>query len=323
MLKNRGNIKKYGLFFVLLSFLLVLTSCTSKPEQKPPAQPETPMLQEEPTITLHRTATGANESLKLEEYIKGVVAAEIGDQFPMEALKAQAITARTMTLAKIEYENGVRDKYQTDVSDSHKEFQAYDEKKITPLITQAVDETRGQVVMYNGKYTYTLFHSSSKTKTAAIAEGFPNLVDKVESISDYIVPVEAKGFGLVPDKYKNWAVKVPKSQLVNLLGQKAGDLNDIHVSERGPSGRAITIKAGNASIPAVELRQKLGPDTLFSTDITSIDVQNNFVVFHGDGWGHGCGLEQYGAMEMANEGKTAQEIVLYYYPQTALRQLYQ
>ncbi|HOV70259.1 MAG TPA: SpoIID/LytB domain-containing protein, partial [Clostridia bacterium] len=90
---------------------------------KKPLSPEVTKYKSEPTISLYRSATGAKDYLKLEEYIKGVVAAEIGPKYPMEALKAQAIVARTMTLALINYENGTRGKHNTDASDDHTEFQ--------------------------------------------------------------------------------------------------------------------------------------------------------------------------------------------------------
>lgn len=247
----------------MLSLLLLLTpfGCVQlggKPAKKPeipkadPAQlaDEVKKYQKgEPTISLYRKATGKKQELKLEEYIKGVVAAEIGDKFPMEALKAQAIVARTMTLATLEYENGTRGKHNTDASDDHTEFQAYNEKSISKRISQAVDETRGEVLTYQGKFAYALFSSVSPDKTASIEEGFPKLKGK----ADYLVPVETNGISIAPKKYRNWTVKVPKSKVRSIMGPKAEDLSDIKIAEKGPSGRALTIIAGGASIPARSL----------------------------------------------------------------------
>lgn len=86
----------------------------------------------------------------------------MSNKFPLESLKAQAIVARTMTLALLEYENGTRAKHGTDASDNHLEFQQYSEKQITGKISRAVDETRGQVLTYQGKFAYAMFHSLSK-----------------------------------------------------------------------------------------------------------------------------------------------------------------
>jgi len=273
---------------------------------------------EEPQITLYRTATGETQELKLEEYIKGVVAAEIGDKFPMEALKAQAIVARTMTLALIEYENGTRGVHNTDASDDHTEFQAYDEKKITDNISKAVDETRGQVLTVDDKFAYALFSSVSKDKTASIEEGFPKLKDK----ADYLIPVDTNGISIAPEKYRDWTVKVPKSEVKEIMGEKAGNLDDIKITEKGPSGRALKITAGEASISGVDLREKVGFDRLFSTQFSSIKAEGDNIVFKGSGWGHGVGMEQWGAKLMAQEGKSAKEIVAHYYPKTSWLQLY-
>ena len=291
----------------------------TNPQAKVQLAPEVAKYTAEPTITLYRSATGAKESVKLEEYIKGVVAAEIGPNFPAEALKAQAIVARTMTLALINYENGTRGKHGTDASDDHTEFQAYDNKKITPEIAKAVDETRGQILTYNGKFVYAEFHSVSPDMTASIEEGFPKLKDKAGA---YIVPVSTNGLQNAPEKYRDWTVKVPKSTIKNIMGPNAGSLDDIKVGQKGPSGRALTVTAGSASIAGVDLREKVGFDKLFSTYFTSITVEGNNIVFKGKGWGHGCGMEQWGAYTMAQEGKAAKEIVEHYYPGTMWTQLY-
>jgi len=312
---------------IFLLFILILTcNCGCQKEGKKPIPgpvdkaPEVEKYNQEPTISLYRNATGEKEELKLEKYLKGVVAAEIGPKFPMEALKAQAIVARTMTLALLEYENGTRGKHGTDASDDHTEFQAYDAEKITDNISQAVEETRGQVITYNGKFIYALFHSTSKDKTASIEEGFPKLKDKV---SEYIVPVETNGMKNAPDKYSNWTVKIPRWEIKNIMGSEARSLDDIKISKKGPSGRALTISAGKASIPAVDLREEVGFDRLYSTQFSSIKAEGNNIVFKGSGWGHGVGMEQWGAFTMAQEEKkTAQEIVTHYFPNTQLTKLY-
>jgi len=305
---------------VLVCIAGIVIGCQPTAQKPDPRKmsPEVAKYDQEPTISLYRKDTKSKEEVKLEEYLKGVVAAEIGPKFPMEALKAQAIIARTGTLCLIEYENGTRDKHGTDASDDHTEFQAYNEDLITDKISKAVEATRGQVLTIDGKFVYAMFHSVSNGKTASMAEGFPKLADK----APYIVPVETSGIKLAPTKYKNWTVKVPVSEVKTILGDKAGDLSDIRVSKRGPSGRATVITAGQASIPAVDLRQEIGFDRLYSTAISDISVKDNYVVFKGSGWGHGVGMEQWGAMAMAKEGKKAGEILEHYFPKAQVTQLY-
>lgn len=320
--------KSYKMLAVclVLGLILCLGGCqqsAKKPEQTPqqPAQlqPEVKKYSAEPTISLYRTNSGKVQNMKLEQYIKGVVAGEIGPKFPMESLKAQAIIARTMTLALLEYENGTRGKHNTDASDNHTEFQAYDEKAVNDNIAQAVAATRGQVLTNNGKFVYALFHSASNGKTASIEEGFPKLADK----APYLVPVTTDGINKAPEKYKAWTVKVPRSTVKNIMGAKAGSLDDISIAQTGPSGRVLTVKAGQATISGVDLREKVGFDKLFSTQISSIQPQGNYIVFTGTGWGHGVGMDQWGANLMAEQGKTAREIVEHYYPQAQITQLYQ
>ncbi len=316
----------------LLLILVFLTSCMAgcaNPARKPQPAPlreaqyseladEVKKYTEEPTISLYRTDADKTENLKLEQYLKGVVAAEIGDKFPPEALKAQAIVARTMTLTLIEYEGGTQSKHGTDASDEHTEFQAYDASRITDKISKAVDETRGQVLTYNGKFAYTLFSSASKDKTASIEEGFPKLAGKVS----YLVPVETNGLSKAPKKYRNWTVKIPKKKIQSIMGAGAGNLNDIEIAKRGPSGRALTVTAGSASIAAVDLREKVGFDRLYSTQWKSIAPKGDYIVFTGSGWGHGVGMEQWGAYAMAEEGSNARQIVGHYFPKTSWYQLY-
>lgn len=322
--------KKFNFIMILglvLTLAFSMAACKNDQAKKyipqpGPVQPspEVAKYKSEPTISLYRTATGKTEQIKLENYIKGVVAAEIGSNYPAEALKAQAIVARTMTLALMEYEGGTRSKHGTDASDNHTEFQAYDEKKVTDAISSAVDATRGQVLTYQGKFVYALFHSLSKDKTASIQEGFPKLQDKAGA---YIVPVSTNGIAKAPEKYKNWTVKIPQSTIKSIMGAKAGDLHDIKISQVGPSGRALTITAGQASIPASDLREKVGFDKLYSTILSGVKAEGNNIVFTGDGWGHGCGMEQWGAFAMAQGGSNARQIVEHYFPNTTWAQLYQ
>jgi stage II sporulation protein D len=317
------KIKQYKWLWLALALVYIggiIAGCQQEAQKPvtPKMAPEVAKYDQEPTISLYRKATGQKEEIKLEEYLKGVVAAEIGPKFPMEALKAQAIIARTGTLCLIEYENGTRGKHGTDASDDHTEFQAYNEDLITDKISKAVEETRGQVLTTDGKFVYAMFHAVSNGKTASMEEGFPKLAKK----APYNVSVDTEGIEQAPKKYRNWKVKVPVSEVKGILGAEAGDLSDIRVSKRGPSGRATTITAGQASIPAVDLRQEIGFDRLYSTAISKITVSGNNVIFEGSGWGHGVGMEQWGAQAMANEGKKAREIVEHYFPKAQVTQLY-
>jgi stage II sporulation protein D len=274
---------KKSILGIIISLLFISTTILTGCQQiglKPKISEEVKKYNNEPVISLYRSAKGTKEEIKLEEYLKGVLAAEMSTKFPLEALKAQAIVARTMTLTLIEYENGTRAKHGTDASDNHLEFQEYKEEEITDKISKAVDETRGQVLTYNGKFAYTMFHALSQNKTASMAEGFPNLAKR----ASYLVPVSTDGMKFAPEKYRNWTVKIPRWQIRKIMGSKAGNLDDIRVSKHGPSGRAIEVKAGKSTITAVDLRKEIGPDKLYSTIWNSVKPQGNYIIFQGSGW---------------------------------------
>ncbi|MGI6487307.1 MAG: SpoIID/LytB domain-containing protein [Syntrophomonadaceae bacterium] len=292
-----------------------------KPLPKPlaPAAPEVAQYTEEPTISLYRHQLGGTiQELPLEKYLEGVVAAEVGPNPPMEALKAQAIVARTLTLALVNYQNGAPEPG-ADACDLHTHFQAYDEKKVTDRIRQAVAATRGQVLTYDGKFIYAEFHSCAGGKTASIEEAFPKLA---EAASDYIKPVSSPGMRYASRNERYWSLKLPRWELQNIMGSEAGSLNDLKISKRGPSGRALTLTAGGKDISAIDLRASLGPDRFKSTFITSIRPRGDYIYFKGKGWGHGAGMEQWGAFGLAKQGKSAQQIVTHYYTDAQLRTLW-
>jgi stage II sporulation protein D len=317
LFKNKTSLWLLGIAAVLLLAILVIspqmrTPTPRKPEPVTPA-PEVKKYQEEPTITVFLHKTNGIEKMPLEKYLEGVVAAEIGPKFPPEALKAQAIVARSMTMAKI-VRGGVQNEHNADTCDLPEHFQAYDRDKVTPAIAKAVKDTRGQVLLYNGRFAYALFHSYAGPRTASLQESFPELA---KTAAPYTQVVDSPGARFAPPRERRWQASVPKSELQGIFGSGA-DIDAIKITRKGPSGRAIDITAGDKAAKGYDLRMRLGPERLRSTLITGISVKGNNVVFTGTGWGHGCGMAQWGAYEMAKEGKTAREIVEHYYPNTRL-----
>ncbi|MGI6515136.1 MAG: SpoIID/LytB domain-containing protein [Syntrophomonadales bacterium] len=313
--RNKTSIWLLGIAAILLVGIMIVNQEMRAPTPRRPVTPapEVKKYKEEPEITVYLHQSNTTEKMPLEKYLEGVVAAEIGPKFPEEALKAQAIVARTMTMAKI-IRGGVRDEHNTDTCDLPEHFQAYSRAKVTPEISKAVKETRGQVLLYNGKFVYALFHSYAGPRTASLQESFPELSDIAGA---YTEVVDSPGAKYAPPRERRWQASIPKSELQAIFGSGA-DLNAIKITRKGPSGRAIDITAGDRSIKGYDLRTRLGPERLRSTLISDISVKGNNVVFTGTGWGHGCGMAQWGAYEMAKEGKTAKEILNHYYPKTDL-----
>lgn len=305
--------------------LVLLVSMTSPARRNPVRSPLIPIsetrlkpevakLKSEPSISFYSHATNQKSNIKLERYLEGVIAGEIGGSYPSEALKAQAIVARSMTLAKIQYTGGTKDLHGTDACDLPEHFQAYKPDQITPSIRKAVQETRGQIAVYNGKFAYTNFHSYAGPKTADISESFPSLASIA---GPYTKVVDSPGARYAPANEKNWQTTVSKSELESIFGSGA-DISALKIANRGPSGRVLDFTAGDKTVKGYDLRTKLGPDKMKSTLITEMKVEGDQVVFKGEGWGHGAGMAQWGAYEMAKDGKTAAQIISHYYPGTRL-----
>lgn len=301
-----------GIAGALLLGIFLFNPQMRSPVRKPvtPA-PEVRNYREEPTVSVFLHETNSIEKMPLEKYLEGVVAAEIGPKFPAEALRAQAIVARSMTMAKI-VRGGVQKLHKTDTCNLPEHFQAYSRKDVTPAISQAVKATRGQVLLYKGRFAYVLFHSYAGPRTAALQESFPEL-SKIAG--PYIQVLRSSGAKYAPAKERKWQATVPKSELLAIFGTGA-NLDAIKITRKGPSGRAIDITAGKKTVKGYDLRMRLGSQRLKSTLISNIAVKGNNVVFTGTGWGHGCGMAQWGAYQMAKEGKTARQIVNYYFPKT-------
>ncbi|HHV79944.1 MAG TPA: SpoIID/LytB domain-containing protein [Firmicutes bacterium] len=309
------------------ALLLVTTVCQAgcsllrRESQKPPTPEKTAGT--EPTITLHLDAKGETRQLKLEDYVQGVVAAEMEPSWPLEALKSQAIVARTFTLQKIE-EGRAKELHGTDACDNKDHFQAYDASRISDAVKRAVQETRGLVLTYNGKPIRAFFHSNSGGKTATAEEGLNFTKEPTPYLAVVDDPFSLK---TAPAKEKSWSASFTSSEVKSALSKLgkslSGVVNSFQIGKRGPSGRAMTFSINGIEVPAADLRLSIGPDRLKSTFVDTVNMAGGKVTITGKGWGHGVGLSQWGAMAMASEGKKCDEIIKYYYPKATLTKMWQ
>ncbi len=259
-------------------------------------------------ITIHRS-NGIIETIELEEYIVGVVSAEMPAAFNIEALKAQSIAARTYALKSIQEGKILTDNEKTqsykDI-DELKELWGNNFDTYFNKIKNAVESTKGQVLMYNGEYIEALYHSTSNGYTENSYEVFgynyPYLVT-VDSIWD----VNASSY--LRDKTFTF------EELNNLLGTNFSNESIIEILEKTNSGRISRIKIDDNYYSGIELRNLLG---LRSADF-DINIDNDKIIVTTRGYGHGVGMSQYGANGMANSGKTYIEILNHYYPSTTIK----
>jgi len=273
---------------------------------------------EEPVISVYVTSMKKVVDMQMEEYIAGVVAGEMYNSWDKEALKAQAVLARTFTYDFLSSKNS---KYKhADISTDITEAQAYDESNINDAVREAVKETRGQVLMSGGDYVKAWFHSNSGGKTTTANVGL-NYADENPS---YIVSVAS------PENAKNsqnftWSQTFAKTDILNALrkmGVAVASVSNVKVGERSADGRAITLIIGGKEVNANTLRLNIGSTKMKSTWITNIKIDGNNVTFSGRGYGHGVGMSQWGAKVMAESGKKYDDILMHYFKNTELKKLY-
>ncbi|MCD5415125.1 MAG: SpoIID/LytB domain-containing protein [Clostridiales bacterium] len=177
---------------------------------------------------------------------------------------------------------------------------------------EAVEKTRGQVAIHNDKLINAWFHSHAGGKTASAKEGLGFEEDE----PPYVKIVESPDSDEAPKENVNWTVVFTKEEILAALqktGQKITEFSKIEIVEKGPSGRATKLKIGNATVQAPSFRIELGSKKMKSTKIESISVSGNQITIKGIGYGHGVGLSQWGAYQLANEGKKAKQILEHYY----------
>ena len=245
----------------------------------------------------------------IEEYIKGVVSAEVRESWDVEALKAQAVVARTYALYQKERASKdlPYDLTSTVLS------QVYKGANLSPLIARAVDETRSEILTWQGRPIVAFYHSTSGGMTEDSGEVFSERLP-------YLKPVKTD-CELSP--YYMWEKVIPIAELEKILGIKG--IADIRIDAYTVSGRVKEFRVfvektlDPVVVPAIELRKKLGWDRLPSTLITALHRNEDAFVFEGRGYGHGVGMCQWSALQMARDGKTYREILEYFYPGTALQ----
>lgn len=255
---------------------------------RPFAAPE----RREPRVNLLRTATGQRLALPMEEYVTGVVAAEMGDAFPFEALAAQAILARTYSLRRV--------RAGTVLTDNPGAFQAYNPARITEKIRQAVDRTRGSVVTYQGELVDAVYHACAGGRTAGAAEGM-EAPDRL-----YLRPVADPPC----PQDETWISTFSAPEVAVAAGVSA-PLYSVAIGRKGPSGRALTLVVNGRSVGIFRVFGALRG--LRSTYLTSVELSGNTVRISGRGFGHGVGMSQWGAAVLANRGFTAEEIIRHYF----------
>lgn len=317
--------KKVGLYIigvVLLCFIIPIlfteqftTNNTVQLEENVIKEEEPPRVKVDKIKVLF-TKENQIKEMDIDEYLYGVVSAEMPASYGMEALKAQAIVARTYTLYKIE--NNASKHGDAGICTASTCCQAWISKEdrlakwaedtrneYWNKVTNAVDSTKGKVITYEGKVINAFFHANSGGKTEPPVNvwggtGYP-----------YLQTVETSG----EEGYSQYKseVEFTKDELIKKLKEKYEDikleLNEVEIIERYESGRIKTIKFGNKQIAGVEARTILGLRSA-NFDIKLEGQKIKFIVY---GYGHGVGMSQTGADSLAKQGQNYEQIIKHFY----------
>ncbi|MCI8760242.1 MAG: stage II sporulation protein D [Clostridia bacterium] len=277
------------------------------------------------TIKLLHKKTGEVEEVKLDEYLYHVVSAEMPADFELEALKAQAVVARTYTIYKVlnkKHENA-------DICDDSTCCQAWvskedrlarweeDKKESNWLkIEQCVNETKGKIITYQNEPINAFFHANSggTTELPVNVWGGSNF--------PYLQVVETAG----EEGYTQYAseIELSNEELIAKLKEKYEDIQinfasqeDIKILEYTDSNRVKTIKFGNHNLSGVEARSLFG---LRSTNFEIIK-ESDKIKFTVKGYGHGVGMSQTGADNMAKQGNNYEQIIHHFYVGVEIKEI--
>lgn len=259
--------------------------------------------------------------MQLEEYIKGVVCAEMPASFESEALKAQAVAARSYAVYRIENQSAdhpdaavctdfAHCKAYKDIKEAKKGW-GKDAETYSEKIKKAVDETKGEILTYGGEVALAVFHSQSgggRTENSADVWG---------GDVPYLVSVESHGEENAPNFYSTAVFSfdefkeklISHNPVANITS--SADIGESVISE---GGSVKSINIGGVSFSGRDLR------SLFSlrSSCFKIIADEKNVRFEVTGYGHGVGMSQYGANTMAKEGYDYKKILMHYYSGTEI-----
>ena len=253
------------------------------------------------------------EYVPLEQYLYGVLPYEMHPTWALEALKAQAVAARTYTLKSIAKKaNEPFDLYADVRSQMYKGAgNVYDNVK------KAVDQTRGEVLTYQGELFFTYYHANCGGGTDHVHIWNPKAPDiKPLSGNSCKFDAHSKSYTFKQDIAKSTAEKFAKSQ-----GLK-GSLKSIKIAKKTSSGRAVnlTLKTSNGS-KTVSCANFRAATLIRSCKLTKITTGSTKIHVEGHGYGHGIGMCQDGAHGMAKQNYTYKQILKHYYPGSTLSQV--
>lgn len=273
-----------------------------------------------PVLSVYDVKTEQLEELSVEDYLPAVLAGEMAGDWPLEALKAQAILARTFVLQFVSQKESMYEG--ADISTDIREAQAYDANGINDRIREAVRETRGLVLNAGGELPYAWFHAHSGGLTARAKEG----LDYEKNEPSYTQCVKGMENDEAPPEAAQWEAAFSMDEVITAAAQAGATIESVEsisLGQRGESGRAKTLLISGKEVSAPAFRIAIGSTKMRSCLLESLRVEDGQVLMSGKGYGHGVGMSQWGAYAMAKQGYTAEDIVMHYFAGVTIDQAWQ
>ena len=305
---------------IILLPMFIVKGCGKPVAEKPIVETKDSDLYK---IRVYNSTLNKTAEMDLEEYIKGVLAAEMPADFDPEALKAQAVAARTFAYGRLSgvYKSklGVHDGADICTDSTHcqawiskedamKKWSAFFAARNWNKISNAVHNTKGMIVVYDGNIANTLFHASSSGRTENAEEVWSGVA--VPYLRSVATSGEEMSKGYIT------SVLIKKSDFINQLNKAYPDaefdenIPEIKIIDYTTGGRVKTLEIGEVRLKGTEFR------TLFklrSADFEIETIKDEAVKITTMGYGHGVGMSQWGADSLAKKGGNYMEILKHYY----------
>ena len=272
--------------------------------------------QEVSNLSLTMVDKNRLDSIRLEEYVVGVVGGEMPVSFDIEALKAQAVASRSYALKKInDNKNGSYDVLDTTSNQVYLDDDDLKEKWGSKYVSyinkvrEAVNETSMEYLEYNGEVANTMFFSTSNGYTEDSQVVFSEDVPYLQSVDSSWDEKVSSTF--------NYTSKFSLDEVLSKLGLDDSDKLEVEVLERSSSNRIISLKINGVKFTGRDVYTKL---KIRSTDFSMVQ-DGDEVIIKTKGYGHGVGMSQYGAYGMAKAGYKYDEILAHYYTGTKLKKI--
>ncbi|MFC4100391.1 stage II sporulation protein D [Paenibacillus xanthanilyticus] len=300
----------------------VVNGQSSRAEKGPSASTKTLTDYERLRVSVYITETDRIERLPIELYVRGVLAGEMPIDFELEALKAQAIAARTYIYRRLmsgdrsgtpderaNVTNTVQHQVYIPMAELLTRWKGQQKEDNLAKLNRAVEETKGQIITYAGEPIQAAFFSTSNGYTE-------NAADYWTLDVPYLKSVASPWDKAISPRYKE-TVTMKIADLADKLGVKKSAISRMRVLERTEGKRIAAVSVGGEKLSGREFREKLGlASSQFAWQLDGSEIHITTY-----GFGHGVGMSQWGANGMAQAGADAKRILLHYYSGTQVEQV--